>query len=178
LKLVFAAQAQQNTVLQGLREIEGKTCVRFVQRTNQADYVEIYNGAGCSSYLGRLGGKQQLSLARNGCVYKGTAMHEFIHALGYTHMQSHIDRDRFIRIQLENVQSAYRNQFDKVRTSVYGNFDTPFDYLSVMHYGRTAFSMNGRDTIVTLDRNYQNRIGSNELSSGDVARIRNMYQCR
>ena len=54
----------------------------MIERTNQADYVEIYKGSGCSSNVGKVGGKQQLSLA-SGCLYDiGTPFHEFMHAIG------------------------------------------------------------------------------------------------
>lgn len=84
----FSLKANQEkmVVMEGLREIEKYTCIRFVQRTFQNDFVLVFNGQGCYSALGRNGGRQTLSLNRNGCVYKGTVMHEFIHALGYHHM--------------------------------------------------------------------------------------------
>jgi Astacin (Peptidase family M12A) len=175
---LFSAQAENNIIISGLVELQSKTCVRFVYRTNHVDYIQIINGAGCYSRVGRQGGKQEISLQRNGCVYKGTAMHEFIHALGYTHMQNHIDRDRFVRVYLQNVDSNQRHNFDKVDTGNYGNFGTSYDYLSVMHYGRNAFGIGGRDTMVPIDSSYLNRIGSSLLSPGDVTRINNMYQCR
>ena len=38
-------------------------------------------GGGCWSYVGRVGGKQQISFG-NGCVHEKTIQHEVIHALG------------------------------------------------------------------------------------------------
>ena len=55
--------------------------LRFVPRTNQRDYIHIHKGSGCSSSVGRVGGRQQVSLGR-GCVYKGIVQHELMHALG------------------------------------------------------------------------------------------------
>jgi hypothetical protein len=63
--------------------IEYYTCIRFKPRTNERDYVQIYSGNGCSSNMGRIGGKQRVSLRKQGCLSKGTIMHELIHALGY-----------------------------------------------------------------------------------------------
>ena len=58
-----------------------RTNVRWVERTTQRDFVEFFPGSGCWSYVGRNGGKQQISLgfrlrlqlncpARNGARYR------------------------------------------------------------------------------------------------------------
>lgn len=78
----ISAQKEKDIILEGQREIQQKTCVRFVPRTNQADYVEYFSGDGCYSYAGKIGGRQVLSLARRGCVNKGTVIHESVHAIG------------------------------------------------------------------------------------------------
>lgn len=51
---------------------QSKTTFKFVPRTNQSDYLEFFNGQGCWSYVGRQGGKQQVSLGY-GCL-KGQAI--------------------------------------------------------------------------------------------------------
>lgn len=93
-------------------------------------------------------------------------------------MHNHVDRDQYVKINIQNVAVGSRSNFNKVYVGGYGDFSTPYDLLSVMHYSRKAFSMNGLDTIVPLDTRYLNYIGSSLLSSGDVTRINNMYQCR
>ena len=64
---------------------------RFVQRTNERDYISIYKGDGCSSVVGRQGGFQRLSLGSGydeqgrpwNCTWHvGTIIHEFMHAIG------------------------------------------------------------------------------------------------
>ncbi len=59
-----------------------QTCVRFVPRTNgQRNYVHLVKGSGCSSAVGMVGGRQEVSLGE-GCVYTGIILHELMHALG------------------------------------------------------------------------------------------------
>lgn len=44
-----------------------KTCIRFKPRTDERDYISIYPDEGCYSLVGRVGGKQPVSLDA-GCI--------------------------------------------------------------------------------------------------------------
>ena len=59
----------------------------------------------CYSMIGRQGGKQQISLGQ-GCGYKGVAIHEMMHALGFYHEQSRLDRDNYITINWNNINRS------------------------------------------------------------------------
>lgn len=48
-------------------------------------------------------------------------------------MQNHADRDRYITINRRNIRKGVEYNFDKVSAKKYSNFDTPYDYYSVMH---------------------------------------------
>lgn len=148
-----------------------------MHRTTEEDYIDIIAGNGCWSWLGRVGGRQELSLDRNGCVEAGVPIHEVIHALGYDHMHNHIDRDNYVKIHWENVLPDYFPNFDKVDPQWFDNFGTPYDLMSVMHYPRWAFSYNGEDAIEPHDINYIDKIGSSYLSSNDALRLNRMYNC-
>lgn len=116
-----------------MNEIQSRLCIRFVQRTTQTDFIEIISGSGCSSVVGRRGGRQELSLNSNGCLSKGTIQHELIHALGFTHMQSHTDRDNYVRILYENIPGGTsNNNFFKYDRNYINNLNTPYDFESVM----------------------------------------------
>ena len=57
----------------------------------------------CFSAIGRQGGKQRISVGE-GCEYKGTIMHEMMHALGFFHEQSRTDRDNYIMVLWWNIE--------------------------------------------------------------------------
>ena len=88
-KLYFRSGAH-NALYAGMRALESGTCLRFVERTNERDYLDFFVGSGCYSQVqnihrnclkikqvGRNGGRQEISLA-NGCWYSHTVSHEVL----------------------------------------------------------------------------------------------------
>ncbi|ODN02524.1 Zinc metalloproteinase nas-13 [Orchesella cincta] len=156
--------------------ISSLTCIRFTPRTTEKDYVYVSSGNGCYSNVGKVGGKQIVSLPR-ACRNLGTFVHELIHALGFHHEQSRTDRDQFVKIKWENIERGKQNNFDKYAASVISPFGVTYDYSSVMHYSRLAFSKNRRDpTIEAISAAATAEIGQRRgMSSGDVSKIKQMY---
>lgn len=133
-----------------INEYHRRTCIRFIPRTTERDYVSIVSGnSGCWSSVGRVGGKQEVNLQSPGCLSKpGTAIHELMHALGFLHEQNREERDSYVSIQYQNIQPSTMSNFDRASKTL--AFGVPYDYGSVMHYSSTAFSTNGRPTIVAM----------------------------
>lgn len=128
-------------IQEGLEEIERDTCVRFVPRSDETDYVYITPMEGCWSYLGRRGSGQVLSLSVPHCMNRGTVIHEFMHALGFWHEHSRPDRDEHIEVLWDNIVNEEKQvNFAKQIGSWQSWTDFPYDYLSVMHYSAYTFS--------------------------------------
>lgn len=160
-------------------DIEKYTCIEFKTRKNkEPDYLLIKPGNGCSSHLGKIGGRQNVTLQKKGCMSRGTIIHELIHALGYDHMHSDERRDKYIKIIWENIDKKHLHNFDKIDSRKFSDFGTDYDFHSVMHYNPTAFSKNGKRTILPKNEKYRNVIGQRVgMSKGDAERINNMYNC-
>jgi len=164
-------------VTDAMRHWEERTVMRFVERTSaNADrfpnYVEFHpSDDGCWADVGMQGdGRQEIGLG-DGCG-TGSTIHEIGHAWGLWHEQSREDRDEFVRINWDNIQSGREHNFNQHITD--GDDYGPYDYGSIMHYGMYAFSKNGDPTIEPLRSGVT--IGQRDaLSPGDVNAVHAMY---
>ena len=160
----------QKRVTDAIKHWEDKTPIRFVKRSNHSDYVRFIKSGGCWSYVGRQGGKQDIGLA-NGCS-TGNTIHEIGHAVGLWHEQSREDRDKYVTVHYANIQAGKEHNFNQHITD--GDDVGPYDYDSLMHYPKWAFSKNNKDTITPKKAGVT--IGQRSgLSAGDIAAVQAMY---
>ena len=66
----------------------------------------------------------------------GITLHEVGHALGLMHEHQTKNRDKYIRVLLENMDKENRQWFSKL--SYVDNYGSPYDMSSLMHYGVTV----------------------------------------
>jgi astacin len=149
----------------------------FVLRSNEPNYV-IFRAVpdGCSSWVGRQERPQFIDLAPDCTV--GSIIHEFGHAAGLYHEHVRQDRDDFVTVLWNNILIQANGHNER------HNFEIPaanardigdYDYGSIMHYGRFAFSANGLPTLETIPPGIA--IGQrNGLSAGDIAGVKKV-QC-
>ncbi|XP_063054831.1 hatching enzyme 1.2-like [Engraulis encrasicolus] len=168
------SSVERSLIEGGMKSIHSSTCVRFRERQSERDYLSITSGKGCSSYIGRQGGEQQVSLQRMGCMYTSTIQHELLHALGFNHEHQRSDRDNHVRVYLENVEDGKERNFNKVATL---NQNTAYDYSSVMHYDRLAFSKGTAPTLVPIPDSSVLIGQALSMSSADFTRVNRLYQC-
>ncbi|CAL8404402.1 unnamed protein product [Boreogadus saida] len=165
---------ERATIMQGLASFTTSTCIRFFPLNRQRDFVNIQSRSGCFSFIGRRGQGQVVSLSRQGCVFQSVIQHELLHALGFNHEHQRSDRDRNVRILLENVRPGLESNFRRIQTN---NLGTPYDYNSVMHYGRFAFSRNRQPTILPIPDNNVVIGRATQMSTQDISRINLLYRC-
>ena len=87
----------RNMIYRAIDILERKTMLKFIPRVKHKDYVEFFNGSGCWSYLGKIGGKQQISIDDSWAI-TGNVIHEILHAAGMIHEHSRSDRNNFINV--------------------------------------------------------------------------------
>jgi hypothetical protein len=157
-----------NDIEQALDEWRIKTCLTFVRRTSEANFIRFQlvpgPGAptqGCGSALGMQGGEQSVECGDP--VYEGWLgpTHEIGHAIGLVHEHQRPDRDMYITM----APTTEKNHVIDYSATPIGGYDC----VSVMHYG-------------TIDENISAKPGgcptwgsTTGLSAGDVATVRQWY---
>ncbi|KAF6203994.1 hypothetical protein GE061_002333 [Apolygus lucorum] len=178
-------KADKNKILKAMRVIEMETCISFMPKTmldRTWISIEQKKEAGCYSVIGYRPlpheGPLTFNLRTPECYESGTIQHELLHVLGLLHEQARPDRDEHVDILWENIDKAYHSDFAKADESFVTTYGVAYDYDSVMHYPKWAFSKNDKDTIRAkndTERELGQRIGATE---GDFEKIRLMYNCK
>ncbi|XP_059049306.1 uncharacterized protein LOC131844433 [Achroia grisella] len=172
---------QMDAIQNGIDDIAQASCIKFrPYKKGDRDAVVIQGSRrGCFSQVGYQGGYQVLNLSGRhpvgrGCFRHGTVVHEMLHTLGFYHMQSSPDRDDYVDVVWENIIQPARHNFRKYNTFAVSDFGVGYDYDSVLHYSRRAFSANGQDTIVpkSSGADIGQRVG---LSDKDTQKLNKMY---
>lgn len=130
-------------------EYHTKTCIKWRPYKEGDENWVVFKSAkkGCSSYVGMQGGGQVINLHRAGCMHHHTATHEMMHAIGFQHQQSAADRDDYVDIHEENIIDGKEHNFLPYGEDQVTDFGIGYDYKSIMHYSKYAFSRNGEPTM-------------------------------
>ena len=100
-------------------------------------------------------------------------------APGFIHEQTRPDRDEYVIINWQNIKKGEEHNFRKHESSNINTLDVPYDFGSLMHYGKTFYSVNGKETITPKDKTEKNSFNSlpDRLSVADLKKLNKFYNC-
>ncbi|GMR61219.1 hypothetical protein PMAYCL1PPCAC_31414, partial [Pristionchus mayeri] len=160
---------------------EERTCAKF-RPANNADRSTIvfnHNANGCSSGIGRRNQQQSLNLQAPGCMTVTVVAHELSHAFGTLHVQSRVDRDRFIQVDTSNIQPGLEHNF-RVEPNGISTYGIPYEFGSMQHYPPNAFAIDrSRPTIFARPplKRFQGSMDGPRATFWDTVLINRMYKC-
>ncbi len=123
------------------------TGLTFVEGKGGGNYLLVREADSNYSDVGMVGGAQSIGIRS---WYVGPIAHELGHAIGLFHEHQRADRDSYIT-------ALPRNSNDPEQFSVRDDLAdlhaplTAYDFFSIMHYPRNAFSQNGQATILLAE---------------------------
>uniref|UniRef100_A0A914XF38 Metalloendopeptidase n=1 Tax=Plectus sambesii TaxID=2011161 RepID=A0A914XF38_9BILA len=172
--------ANRIVITNAMKEFEQISCIRFIPRTSEIDYIDIMPNrtrTTCYSSIGKAGGRQITSLIDDCLSDQYLVQHELMHAVGFGHEQSRTDRDQYIEYLPQNVENGFAAEFMIYDSDFLG---LPYDYKSIMQYSGEVFAKPGTVTMrpvasaraqgITLDINRQ-------FSPTDIQKLNIIANC-
>ncbi|XP_042885314.1 hatching enzyme 1.2-like [Penaeus japonicus] len=170
------SKSERSTIAAAMAEFHRSTCIRFVPRNTEKDYIHILKGDGCYSSVGRTGGAQAVSVGL-GCIHVGIVEHELMHATGFWHEHSRYDRNDHITIDYSNIQEGMEYNFEKYDWDTIQSLGVGYDLGSIMHYGAHAFASD-RSKPTIIPRPASAEIGQRRgFSRRDIQKLSLLYDC-
>lgn len=171
-------EAIKNKVQQALKEFSEQTSIRFFPYSGyEQDFVVFTNSQElCASYVGRAGGAQPILLSSKCGVSEIT--HEMVHALGFIHEHQRANRDRFLRVNFQNIQEDKVINFDilpETFQKVYANINERIDMDSLLIYPSEAFVKTSGQYSIERKESSTKIPHNTQLSRGDIEKIQNVY---
>ncbi|CAI2164320.1 3847_t:CDS:1 [Funneliformis geosporum] len=122
-------------IIRAINEMNDKTVVKFIERTNQTDYVYFTsdNTGNWSISVGKAGGPHQVNIDKN-----VRSLHELGHVIGLIHEHQRQDRDNFIEIKRDFIDSGNEWNKNNLLDTMEIEYETEYDVHSFMQYWDTA----------------------------------------
>lgn len=147
----------QADIKHAMRIIELSSCIKFnpvsIQESKDKTWIRISNPnkeRECN-HEPRLQENGEIMLVLGyDCLTKKDLLHTLLHGVGLKDEVTHPHRDKYIRVQWNNIQPGYRHLYRKQLEEHAKNI-VEYDPLSIMQFHDHAFSMNGRATIAPLE---------------------------
>ena len=159
---------------------ESAANVRFIEVTADEGAYEIIRINNTKSWASSIGENNTYKYMYFGEDRNklGHLLHELGHCLGLTHEHQRPDRNKFIKINWEHIQSSFEHNFKIIDNPLISEEDYKYDCNSIMHYNVMGFSNDGEKTIQPKSGGCgeDSNMGQRDyLSYSDIKKIQSIY---
>jgi hypothetical protein len=134
------APAQQTLAVRAMqRWLDTGAKIKFIPRTNQADYVNFTGRTDAGNNTSHVGFKKGERADINITAFwwrenEWMPAHELGHVLGFFHEHQRWDRDRFLVVHYDHIKPGRAHDYDWIARTNWLVTSLPYDYRSIMHY--------------------------------------------
>jgi len=186
---------QKNWIKKALKEIEAVTCIRYDENYRSYDhYIDVQKSDRCRSFVGMVRPQPQCNKCQplklwfdennveQSCMFGiGTVIHEFLHALGFSHEHNRHDRDRYVTLTPRETNACQDNNYRILDAREVVHYNVSYDYCSVLHYASRQGSckVSPRNKVdCTIKGQKVTDIGQRiGMSDKDIEEINKRYKC-
>lgn len=177
------SQKVKDVAMEEMKMISSQTCITFVERTTQSEYLHfkyVYGTGSNRCYVDHLGREPNTKTTvqlYNWCgKIRGYVQHELLHALGMIHEFQRPDRQSYMKDQVSSREEEF-----KVDT-----LGTVYDYSSVMNYWNNDGPQNKQNN--DTEYNHQGRprlthdwsdpqVETYYWSKVDIYKLKRLFNC-
>lgn len=176
---------KKELILKGIKHYVDNSSVTFNDVSNDSsikNFITIgdFGGPEGIAIPGRPTGEIKLNIKNIGDQKKlyHTITHEISHMLGMYHMHQASIRDKFIKVNTQNILGK-KDQYDVLKGFGY-KIEGDYDFESITHYSAFANGNGKKKVIEILDPNnmhYFDKMGTQDnLSDIDIKTLKKMYK--
>ena len=134
---------------------------------------------GNSNYCSGTGMHKKMFLVLKNYADTTIVLHELGHLIGLYHEHQREDRDKYIKVNWENIRDSYIHNFVIVKHDLIPENKFQYDYDSIMHYENKCFSKNNRQVFTILQETpFSLNLAPYKLSDIDIQKIQYLYPMR
>jgi len=164
-----------------INKYESISSLQFIEikNTKRIKYFVTIKEGGKYNYCTGVGMHKKMFLVLKNYADTTTVLHELGHLIGLYHEHQREDRDKYIKVNWENIRDSYIHNFVIVKHDLIPENKFQYDYDSIMHYGNKYFSKNSEQVFEILQETpFSLNHAPYKLSDIDIQKIQYLYPMR
>lgn len=167
---------EKDMIKAALNAISNNTNVNFYEYSGASDRIVFTKSSSCYSTYGYQGGIHYVNLTSACAQSQWSVQHELLHVIGLAHEHQRCDRDNYITVYSNNLNSSGMTDiYQKLCSWNFSMSWGDYDINSNTHYSSYPIAFTIDPSQPAMKTIYGGTIGYGYLSSGDIQAVNSMY---